>query len=82
VLAGILGPGRRYWADAQFAIDWDAEQATCPQGKPSVAWTLADDADGHPIVLIRFGLAACRACPVLSQCVASSRERVLRLRRR
>jgi hypothetical protein len=72
----------RGYAAAQFAIDWDAERATCPQGQPSVAWTLADDADGHPIVLIRFGLAACRACPVRGQCVSSSRERVLRLRRR
>jgi hypothetical protein len=33
------------------------------------------------VVIIRFGLAACRACPVRAQCVASGRERVLRLRR-
>jgi transposase len=70
------------YAAAQFVIDWEAQRATCPQGQPSVAWTLADDADGHPVVIIRFGLAACRACPVREQCVASGRERVLRLRRR
>jgi Transposase DDE domain/Transposase domain (DUF772) len=88
----LLGPvaAERGWqaragqgyAAAQFEIDWEARRATCPQGKPSVAWTLADDADGHPVVIIRFGLAACRACPVRAQCVASGRERVLRLRRR
>ena len=41
------------YAAAQFVIDWEAERATCPQGKPSVAWTLADDADGHPVVIIQ-----------------------------
>jgi transposase len=88
-LLGPVGPERSWqaragqgYAAAQFAIDWDAERATCPQGQPSAAWTLADDADGHPVVIIRFGLAACRAGPVRAQCVASGRERVLRLRRR
>jgi transposase len=88
----LLGPAaeERSWqaragqgyAAAQFAIDWEAERATCPQGKPSTAWKLTDDADGHPIVIIRFGLADCRACPVRALCVASGRERALRIRRR
>ena len=43
----------------------------------------ADGGRGRPsIVIIRFGLADCRACPVRSLCVASGRERVLRIRRR
>jgi transposase len=70
------------YAAADFAIDWEVERATCPQGKHSTAWKPADDADGHPILIIRFGLADCRACPVRSQCVASGRDRVLRIRRR
>ena len=70
------------YAAADFAIEWEAERATCPQGKPSVAWKPTEDADGHPIVIIRFGPADCRACPVRSLCVASDRERVLRIRRR
>ncbi len=69
------------FATTDFALDWDAQRATCPQGKPSAAWKLADDAEGHPIVIIRFDLADCRACPTRAQCVASARERTLRIRR-
>jgi len=88
-LVGPTGPERSWQARAKagfattdFAIDWERRRATCPQGQGSVAWKDAADADGHPITLIRFGLAACRSCPVRTQCVASGRERVLRIRRR
>jgi transposase len=88
-LVGPTGPERSWQARADegfattdFVIAWEARQATCPQGQASVAWRDTADADGHPIALIRFGLAACRACPAQPQCVASGRERVLRIRRR
>ncbi len=88
-LVGPTGPERSWQARAgqgfattDFAIDWEAERATCPQGQASVAWKDTADADGHPIALIRFGLTDCRACPARAQCVASGRERVLRIRRR
>src|SRR5215213_196043 len=70
------------FATTDFVIDWEAERATCPQGRASVAWKETADAEGHPIALIRFGLADCRACAARPQCVASGRERVLRIRRR
>jgi len=63
-------------------IAWETRRATCPQGQARVAWKDTADADGHPIARIRFGLAACRACPARPQCVASGRERVLQIRRR
>jgi len=88
-LVGPTGPERSWQARAdqgfattQFVIDWEAQRATCPQGQGSVAWKDTADADGHPIALIRFGLAECRACAARAQCVASGRERVLRIRRR
>ncbi len=88
-LVGPTGPERSWQARADagfattdFAIEWEGRRATCPQGRGSVAWKDAADADGHPIALIRFGLATCRACPARAQCVASGRERVLRIRRR
>jgi len=88
-LVGPTGPERSWQARAaqgfattDFAIDWEAQRATCPQGQASVAWKDTADADGHPIALIRFGLADCRDCPARAQCVASGRERVLRIRRR
>ena len=31
-----------------FAIDWEHEQVTCPQGKTSVSWRAARDEDGEP----------------------------------
>ena len=88
-LVGPTGPERSWQARAgqgfattDFVLDWEARRATCPQGQASVAWKETADADGHPIALIRFGLAACRACAARPQCVASGRERVLRIRRR
>ena len=88
-LIGPTGPERSWQARAaagfattDFALDGEGRRATCPQGQASVAWKDAADADGHPIARIRFGLAVCRACPARAQCVASGRERVLRIRRR
>ena len=38
------------YAVAQFAIDWDAQHATCPRGKTSVVWKELHDSAGHPVV--------------------------------
>jgi transposase len=56
---------------ACFQIDWDAKQATCPQGKQSVKWTERQDQHGHPKVAIRFGLQDCRDCPARAFCTRS-----------
>jgi transposase len=53
---------------APFIIDWEAEQAHCPQGKTSVKWTPGQDVSGDPVVRIRFDRATCRACPVRQAC--------------
>ncbi len=50
----------------EFEIDWEAEQARCPQGHTSVKWTPGCDGVGGDVVRIRFDLATCRACPVRS----------------
>lgn len=66
---------------SSFEIDWDARQATCPQGKRSVKWTERRDQHGHPKVAIRFGLQDCRVCPVRSLCTRSPRApRILAVR--
>lgn len=57
---------------ASFSIDWQKQQATCPQGKTSVKWTPRVDQHGHPKVAIRFGLHDCRACPARAQCTRSA----------
>jgi len=68
------------FAASCFVIDWDAQQATCPQGKTSVKWKATTDCDTHDVVIIRFATADCRACPLRPKCVASTRARSLTIR--
>jgi transposase len=68
------------FAASCFVIDWDAQTATCPQGKTSVVWYPTHDRHNHDVVTIRFAHADCQACPVRSQCVSSKRSRSLTLR--
>jgi transposase len=65
-----------------FAIDWEAQQATCPQGKRSVIWYPTRDNRGVPVINIRFAHTDCVACPQRAQCVSSSRSRALTIRDR
>jgi transposase len=53
---------------AAFVIDWEAQQARCPQGQTSVKWTPGHDMRGGPVVRIRFDTPTCRACPVRPAC--------------
>jgi transposase len=54
---------------AQFVFDWQAQQATCPQGQRSVTWTeRTEQRSGRPIVAVQFATATCRECPVRAQC--------------
>ena len=68
------------FAASCFSIDWEARQATCPQGKTSAIWYPTHDRQGHEVVNIRFAHADCRECPVRSQCVSSKRSRALTIR--
>ena len=51
-----------------FVIDWEAQQARCPEGHTSIRWTPGRDVSGDPVVRIRFHAATCRACPVRQAC--------------
>jgi len=68
------------FAASCFVIDWEAQQATCPQGKTSVIWKSTHDRQGHDVINIRFAQADCRECPVRSRCVSSKRSRALTIR--
>lgn len=57
---------------AHFALDWDAEQATCPTGRTSVKWQPTHDQHGQPIINIAFARADCRACPRRASCTHST----------
>jgi transposase len=68
------------FAQSDFALDWAAERATCPQGKTSMDWKPTTDTAGHAVVRIRFTPADCDPCPVRGRCVASTRARMLLIR--
>jgi transposase len=51
-----------------FVMEWEAQQARCPQGQTSVKWTPGRDVSGDPVVRIRFDRATCRACPARQVC--------------
>jgi transposase len=65
---------------AQFAIDWEQERTTCPQGRASRIGKPTRDSAGHAIINIRFDYADCRDCPARQRCVSSDRERALAIR--
>lgn len=68
------------FAASCFVIDWEAQTATCPQGKSSAIWQPTHDRQNHDVINIRFAQADCRDCPVRGQCVSSTRSRALTIR--
>ena len=77
VVGPPLGSSSRQSRDGQgydlhtFVIDWDAQQAQCPQGHRSVKWTPGQSQTGEAVLRIRFDRATCRACPTRSACPTS-----------
>jgi transposase len=59
---------------AAFAIDFDARQATCPQGHPSSSWNPVAQRSTDTIV-ITFPKGTCGPCPVRAQCTTSASGR-------
>ena len=71
------------FAFADFAIDWVAEQVTCPSGQTSYIWTPARDRHGNDVIHVAFRRADCARCPGRPNCTratASGRELTLRPR--
>ena len=65
-----------------FALDYGRGVATCPEGEESKSWRAYTDRDGggYVMVMARFALATCRACPSRGRCVRSAKSgRSLRL---
>ena len=68
-----------------FAIDWEAQQVTCPAGKSSVRWTAGHDkqGDGQAVIAIQFAADDCRTCPLRTRCTqAKAGPRTMKLRPR
>jgi transposase len=70
---------------ACFAIDWEAQQVTCPAGHTSVRWTAGHDkqGDGQAVIAIQFAADDCRTCPLRGRCTqAKDGPRTMKLRPR
>ncbi len=60
---------------AAFAVDFDARQATCPQGTASSSWTPCRKNEGEAIV-VSWAKSACMPCPVRQLCTSGSRRQI------
>jgi len=82
----LLGPTRRdrRWqaraeegfGAADFVVDWDRRQATCPGGQLSIQWDERIDSRGNDSVYIRFAKAACGPCPDRARCTKAPRRSI------
>jgi transposase len=59
---------------SQFRIDWDQQQATCPQGQTSISWTPALDHRKNEVIKIKFSTTDCGSCPLLTRCTHSEKK--------
>jgi transposase len=64
----------------QFLIDFEHQQATCPQGQVSSRWSAKTDEEGQTQVQVAFASALGQACVVRELCTKSrKRGRILTL---
>ncbi len=64
----------------RFQIDWDTQQATCPQGKISSYWKPQTGVRHNPVIEVNFRGKDCRPCPARALCTRSKNgPRVLTL---
>ena len=65
----------------QFAVNRQAQQVTCPQGKVSSSWLLQKDSADNDVIAVKFSMTDCKECAVRSACTRSrSGRRELGLR--
>jgi transposase len=66
---------------AHFAIDWEAREVTCPEGKTSVLWKPGKDQWGNDVIHTEFARRECLACrsrPLCTRATTEGREMTLR----
>lgn len=59
---------------APFRIDWEREQATCPQGHTSISWSPAIDNRTNKVIKITFSTKDCGCCPHRTRCIHSIKK--------
>jgi transposase len=64
-----------------FAIHWQAETVTCPEGQTSRSWYVRQDNHNNEVIEVRFDQRDCAICTSRPQCTKSrDHPRTLRLR--
>ena len=61
---------------AQFEIDWENKQATCPMGNISSSWTPCPPRQGHEVIYIKFRAPDCSNCSAKSLCTRAKRRTI------
>jgi transposase len=64
------------FAASGFTIDWDRQQATCPEGQTSLSWTPALDRSHNDVIRIKFSAKDCEPCPARTRCTKAKRRSV------
>lgn len=64
------------FAAQDFTIDWEAQQATCPAGRPSLSWTPAVDKRTNRVIKIKFSMRDCQPCIHRRQCTDAKRRTI------
>lgn len=63
------------YARADFAIDYDSQAVTCPQGKTSATWAPCRQ-HGKDMIVVQFAAADCGPCPARGQCTKGNRRQL------
>jgi hypothetical protein len=63
------------YARADFAVDYDAQTVTCPQGKTSASWTPCTQR-GKDAIVATFSSADCGVCPARGLCTTGKRRQL------
>jgi transposase len=64
------------YKQSDFQLDFEAQQATCPQDRTSQAWYERPQPDGRVGADVKFG-AQCQDCPARDQCAPGKNGRSL-----
>jgi transposase len=58
-----------------FHIDWNKQEATCPEGKTSLSWTQAVDRRDNEVIKVKFSTIDCKPCPSRALCTTAKHLR-------
>jgi transposase len=65
---------------SRFIIDWEKQEATCPEQRTSSSWTPSVDWPQNPVIRIKFAKKECRQYPSREHCAGNEMRRTLTIR--